>query len=72
MTKLPSTTAMLRIACVTIAIGSFGFSVLVWWLNGAWHYSAMPTEGVVRVGTLSIGGLFTLLIARWLERWGQS
>jgi|APSaa5957512535_1039671.scaffolds.fasta_scaffold11947_2 hypothetical protein len=72
MTNLLNTTAMLHIVCGAIAIGSFGFSVLIWWLDGAWHYSAMPTEGVVRVGFLGFGGLSTLLMARWLEHWGQS
>lgn len=53
---------------IVVAVFSVSFGLIVWWLDGAWHYSAFPTEGVVRTTMIGAGGIVLIFIGRLLAR----
>ncbi len=53
---------------IVTALASVGFAAFSWWNDGAWHYGAMPTKGLIRTFLLGGGGILLVLFAAFLQR----
>ena len=57
----------LRLTLLIVAVVAISLAVVLWSLDGAWHYGAMPTKGVIRTALFGGAGGACLCLAGWLE-----
>ena len=58
---------MLRRAAFAATIAAILFATWTWHADGAWHYGAIPTEGMIRVNLLGLGALVCLVAGWWFR-----
>ena len=59
-------TSKARLSLVAVAVAAAGVAALLWWLDGAWAYGAMPTKGLLRTATIAGAGCTCLGLAHWI------
>ena len=61
-------TSKVRLSLIAVAIVATCVAALLWWVDGAWLYGAMPTKGLIRTALIAGAGCGCLGLAQ-LAQW---
>lgn len=57
-----------QITIGVLALLTCVLAVVLWRQGGAWHFSAIPTEAVIRTLLLGVGGIGFLALSRFFDQ----